>query len=65
MYFLRVNVTIYDAVNMIHDVITIANPFTYTVKFVFVGVRNNKNTINQTLNDKQNTYIVLPYIKNF
>ena len=40
--FLRVNVTFYDAVNMIHDVITTVNPFPYTAKFMFVGVRNNK-----------------------
>ena len=33
---------IYDAVSMIHDVITTANPFPYTVKFICVGVRNNK-----------------------
>ena len=31
-----------EAVNMIHDVITIANPFPYTAKFMFAGVRNNK-----------------------
>ena len=36
------NVTFYDAVNMIHDVITTDNPFPYTAKFMFVGVRNNK-----------------------
>ena len=42
MYFLRVNVTFYDAVNMIHDVITPAYPFQYTAKFMPVGVRNNK-----------------------
>ena len=42
MYFLRVNVTVYNAVNMIHDVITTANPFTYPAKFILVGVRNNK-----------------------
>ena len=42
--FQRVNVTFYDAVNMIHDVITTANPFPYTciAKFMFVGIRNNK-----------------------
>ena len=39
MHFLRVNVTFYDAVNIIHDVIRTANPFPYTVKFMFVGVR--------------------------
>ena len=42
MHFLRINVTFYDAVNVIHDVITIANPFSYTAKFLFVGVTNNK-----------------------
>ena len=42
MHFLRVYVTFYDAVNMIHHVITIANPFPYTAKFIFVGVRYNK-----------------------
>ena len=42
MHFLRVNVTFYDAVNMIHDVITTADPFPYTAKFMFVAVRNNK-----------------------
>ena len=29
-------------VNIIHDVITIRNPFPYTDKFMFVGVRNNE-----------------------
>ena len=42
MHFLRVNVMFYDAVNVIHDVITKANPIPYTAKFMFVGVRNNK-----------------------
>ena len=42
MHFLRVNITFYDALNTIHDVITTANPFPYTAKFVFVGVRNNE-----------------------
>ena len=42
MRFLRVNVTFYHAVNMIHDVIRTANPFPYTAKFMFVGVRYNK-----------------------
>ena len=39
---LRVNVTFYDSVNMIHDVITTANVFQYTDKFVFDGARNDK-----------------------
>ena len=38
MHFLRVNVTFYDAIHMTHD-ITIANPFSYTAEFLFVGVR--------------------------
>ena len=42
MHFLRVNVTYHDTVRMIHDVITTANSFEYTVKFIFVGDRNNK-----------------------
>ena len=42
MHFLRVNVTFYDAVNMIHYVITTANPFSCTAKVLFVGFRNNK-----------------------
>ena len=32
--FFRVNVTFYDAVNIIHDVIITANPFPYTAKCV-------------------------------
>ena len=39
MHFLRVNVTFYDVVNMVHDVITTRNPFPYTAKFMFLGVR--------------------------
>ena len=41
MHFLRVNVTFYDAVNMIHDVITTGKLFPYTARFMFDGVRNN------------------------
>ena len=41
-FFLRVNVTFYDAVNVILDVITTVNSFPYTAKFMFVGLRNNK-----------------------
>ena len=39
--FSAVNVTFYEEVTMIHDVITTANPFPYSAKFMFVGVRNN------------------------
>ena len=42
MHILRVNITFYDAVNIIHDVITIRNPFPYTAKFMFVAVGNNE-----------------------
>ena len=39
MHFLLVYVTFYDVVNVTHDVITTRNPFPYTAKFMFVGVR--------------------------
>ena len=42
MHFLRVNITFYDAVNIIHDIIEKVNQFPYTAKLMFVGVRNNK-----------------------
>ena len=42
MHILRVNVTDYDAVNIIREVITTPNPFPYTAKFMFVGDRNNE-----------------------
>ena len=41
-HFLRVNVTFYDALNMIHDVIRTANPFPYTTKFMLVGFGNDE-----------------------
>ena len=34
MHFVRVNVTFYDAVNIIHDVITKANLFPYTANLI-------------------------------
>ena len=64
MHILRVNVTFYDAVNIIHDVITTANPFPYTDKFMFVGVRNNETQQIRRWKIKRNPYIVLSYIKN-
>ena len=42
MHFLRVNVTFYDAVDVINDVITNAILFPNTAKFMLVGIRNNK-----------------------
>ena len=43
MHFLRIHVGFYDEVNMIHDVITTANLFSYTctAKFMFHAVKNN------------------------
>ena len=43
MHFMRVNVSFYDAVNMIHDVISTANLFPYTAKFTFDSVIDNKS----------------------
>ena len=42
MHFLWENVTFYDTVDIIHDIIRTANPFPYTAKLMFIGVRNNK-----------------------
>ena len=42
MHFLWVHVTFYDVVNMMHDVIRMANSFPYTAKFMFVGVKKIK-----------------------
>ena len=42
MHFVRVNVKFYDAVNMIHDVITTAYIFPYTAKFMFDGAISNE-----------------------
>ena len=52
MHFLRVNVTFYSAVNMIHDFIKTAYIFPYTTKFVFAGVKNN-NKKKKTLQIKR------------
>ena len=44
MHFLWANVTFYDAVIMIYDVIGTANPFLYrpTAKLMLVDFRNNR-----------------------
>ena len=42
---MRVYVTFDDAVNIIYDVITTANLFQYTAKFMFDGVGNNKTRL--------------------
>ena len=60
MQFQRVNVTFYDVVNMIHDVIRTADLFPYTAKFMFVRDGINET---QTMKDKQNTHVVLSYVK--
>ena len=65
--FLRVNVTFYDPVNMIHDVITTANPFPDTAKFVFVDIRNNKTQqLNKSDVERYTEYVhsVVTYQKN-
>ena len=41
MHFVQLNVTFYDAVNMIYDIITTANLFPYTT--MYDGARNNKS----------------------
>ena len=41
--FFAGKLTFYDAVNMIHDVITTSNLFPYTAKFMFDGARSNKS----------------------
>ena len=43
MNFLRVNVTFYDAVNIIHDVTITRNSYQFTAKILFVGVRITKD----------------------
>ena len=52
MHFLRSNITFYDAVNIINDDITTANPILNTAKFMFVSVRNNKTQQIKMLKDK-------------
>ena len=36
------NMKAFSAVNMNHNIITATNPFPYTAKFMFVGIRYNK-----------------------
>ena len=42
MHLVLVNVTFYEALNMIHDVIRTANTF-HTAKFMLAGVSNDKS----------------------
>ena len=63
--FLRVNVTFYDAVNIIHDVISKPNPFPYTAKFMFVGVRNNKTQQNRHCKINRIRILVSPRLENY
>ena len=42
MHFPRVNIMFYDAVSLIHDVITTADPIPYAAKFMFDSVGKNK-----------------------
>ena len=55
MNFLRENVTFFEAVNIIHDVVVTPNPYPYTVKFGFVSIKNHKVQQNQTLKNEKNT----------
>ena len=60
MHFLWVNVTFYDAVNMINDVITAANPFPDTVNFtlsVLEIIKLKKSDVEEYV------HIVAVYIK--
>ena len=41
----------YDAVNIIHDVITTRNPFPYTAKFMFVSVSLTNKVRNKERNE--------------
>ena len=59
MHFQRVNVTCYDAVNVIHISITTANPFPYTAKF---KLKLDKSDVERQI--EYVGYIVLSYIKN-
>ena len=43
MHFVRANVTFYDLVNAFHDVITTANLFPPTDKFMFDGAGKPNN----------------------
>ena len=43
---------LYDKVNIIYIVIIIPNPYPFTAKFVFIGVKNNKDQQNHMLKDK-------------
>ena len=64
MHFLRANVTFYNAVNMICDVIRTANPFPYTAKFMFVEVRNdNSQEIRHWKINRISIYSVVMYKK--
>ena len=42
-FFFQVNFSFYDTVNIIQDVIITPNAYPYTAKFMFVGVRINKD----------------------
>ena len=47
MHFSRVNVTFYDEVNIIHDVITTPNPFPYTAKLNMIKL--NKSVVEREI----------------
>ena len=53
----------YDAVYVIHDVITTANPIPYTAKFMFVRVGNNKTQQSDVERQIEHEYSVAVYQK--
>ena len=48
---------------MIHDIIRTANPFSYTAKFMFVGVTINKTQQIRCYNIKEYVYSIVAYQK--
>ena len=65
MHFLQVNVTFYDAVNMIHDVIKRGNPVSNTAKFMFVGVRNKNKRAMMALYRSTGWYVKSIHTKHY
>ena len=50
---------LYDAVSMIHDVITTANPFPYIAKFMLIDVKKNKKKLNKSNIERRIEYVGL------
>ena len=65
MHFLQVNIMFCDAVTMIHDVITTANPFPYTAKFMPVSVRINKSVVERYIEYIHSIVMYQKYLTQF